>query len=54
MRRQTFIDVMRDKPVDECFPSDLQTYVNKMQFWSGSVTKREINVMSRTSLLERT
>jgi hypothetical protein len=41
MRRQTALDVMLDKYVDEYFPSDLQNYVNKMQFWPGTVTKRD-------------
>jgi integrase len=40
LRRQTFIDLMGDRPVTEYFPSDLQTYVNKMQFWPANVTKR--------------
>jgi hypothetical protein len=40
LRRQTALEVLGDKPVDEYYPSDLQTYVNKMQFWPGNVTKR--------------
>lgn len=40
MRRQTFIDVVGDFPVDTYYPSDLQTYVNRMQYWPANVTKR--------------
>jgi hypothetical protein len=41
LRLQTFIDVVGDRPPDEYYPSDLQDYVNKMQFWPANVTKRE-------------
>jgi hypothetical protein len=40
LRRQTFIDVMGDRTPDEYYPSDLQDYVNQMQFWPAHVTKR--------------
>ncbi len=40
LRRQTFIDVMGDRPIDRYRPSDLQTYVNRMQFWPANVRKR--------------
>ena len=39
-RRQTFIDVMGDWQVDEYFPSDLQKYINRMQYFPSNVTKR--------------
>ena len=41
LRRQTALDVLGEKPVDEYYPSELQTYVNKMQFWPGNVTERD-------------
>ena len=40
LRRQTFLDVIGDRAPDQYYPSDLQTYVNKMQFWPANVTKR--------------
>jgi hypothetical protein len=40
LRRQTFIDVLGDRPIDQYWPSDLQTYVNKMKFFPANVTKR--------------
>ncbi len=40
LRRQTFLDVVGDRPVTEYFPSDLQDYVSAMQFWPANATKR--------------
>jgi len=40
LRRQTFIDVIGDRPVDKYFPSHLQDYVNQMQYWPANVIKR--------------
>jgi integrase len=40
LRRQTFLDVVGDRPANEYFPSDLQNYINKMQYWPANVTKR--------------
>ncbi|MBB4374137.1 hypothetical protein GGD63_006966 [Bradyrhizobium sp. cir1] len=54
LRRQTFIDVAGDRTPDEYFPSDLQTYVNKMQFWPANVTKRaDMAGQSTLEILER-
>jgi hypothetical protein len=40
LRRQVFIDVIGDRTPDQYFPSDLQTFVNRMQYWPANVTKR--------------
>lgn len=40
LRRQTFIDVIGDRPVDQYYPRDLQTSVNRMQHWPANVAKR--------------
>ncbi|MBE0702712.1 MAG: hypothetical protein IH582_06005, partial [Afipia sp.] len=40
LRRQTFIDLIGDRPVDQYFPNDLQDYVTAMQFWPANATKR--------------
>jgi hypothetical protein len=40
LRRQVFLDVIGDRTPDEYFPSDLQTFVNRMQYWPSNVTKR--------------
>ena len=40
LRRQTFLDLIGDKPVDKYYPKDLQKYVNEMQFWPANATKR--------------
>jgi hypothetical protein len=40
LRRQTFIDVVGDRPVDQYYPRDLQTFVNRMQYWPANVAKR--------------
>jgi integrase len=40
LRRTTFLQLMGDRPVNEYFPSDLQSYVNQMQFWPANVTER--------------
>jgi hypothetical protein len=40
LRRQTFIDVVGNRPVDQYYPSHLQTYVSRMQHWPSNATKR--------------
>jgi len=53
LRRQTFIDVMDDRPIDQYRPRDLQRYVNKMQFWPANVTKRsDMGDKTTTQILE--
>ena len=39
MRRRTFIDLIGDDPIDLYVPSDLQSYVNKMQFWPAHIAR---------------
>lgn len=41
LRRQTFIDICGDRPVDQYFHADLQHYVKEMQFFPGNASKRE-------------
>lgn len=41
LRRQTFIDIVGDRPVDRYKPVDLQTYVSEKQFWPSNQTKRK-------------
>lgn len=50
LRRRTFLEVIGDRPVDQYFPSDLQAYVNRMQYWPANVTKRR--EMEGKSILE--
>ena len=50
LRRQVFLDVIGDRTPDEYFPSDLQTFVNRMQYWPSNVTKR--SAMEGRSTLE--
>ncbi|MDP1603449.1 MAG: hypothetical protein Q8M03_09320, partial [Legionella sp.] len=38
LRRQTFIDVVGNRPVDQYYPSHLQTYVSRMQHWPSNAT----------------
>lgn len=40
LRRQVFLDLIGDRTPDQYFPSDLQTFVNRMQYWPANVTKR--------------
>jgi hypothetical protein len=40
LRRQVFLDVIGDRTPDQYFPSDLQNFVNRMQYWPANVTKR--------------
>ena len=40
LRRQLFLDVIGDRTPDRYYPSDLQTFVNRMQYWPANVTKR--------------
>ena len=40
LRRQVFLDVIGDRTPDRYFPSDLQNFVNRMQYWPANVTKR--------------
>ena len=42
LRRKTFIDLLGDRPIDQYYPSDLQSYVAEMQWWPGNVTKRSV------------
>ena len=39
MRRRTFIDLIGDWPIDQYVPSDLQSYVNQMQFWPAHIAR---------------
>ncbi len=41
LRLKTFLDIIGDKPVDQYFFRDRQTYVNRMQFWPSNTTKRQ-------------
>ncbi|WP_156186924.1 hypothetical protein [Afipia felis] len=50
LRRQTFIDLIGDRPVDQYFPNDLQDYVTAMQFWPANATKRAGAGETRTIL----
>lgn len=53
LRRQTFIDVVGDRPVNAYFPRDLQSFVNLMQYWPGNVTKRgQLEGRSTLEILE--
>lgn len=40
LHKQTFLDIVGDKPVTDYKPSDLQKYVSEMQFWPANATKR--------------
>lgn len=40
LRRQVFLDIIGDRTPDQYYPSDLQTFVNRMQYWPSNVTKR--------------
>ncbi len=40
LRRQTFLDLIGDRPVDCYSPKDLQDYVSRMKFWPANSTKR--------------
>jgi hypothetical protein len=53
MRRRTFIDIAGDRPVDQYYPRDLQTYVSRMQFWPANAVKRgEFENLSTLEILE--
>jgi hypothetical protein len=53
LRRQLFLDVIGDRTPDQYYPSDLQTFVNKMQYWPANVTKRsDMEGMSTLEILE--
>jgi hypothetical protein len=53
LRRQVFLDVIGDRTPDQYYPSDLQTFVNKMQYWPANVTKRsEMEGRSTLEILE--
>jgi integrase len=41
MRRDIFIDLIGDHPVDTYNGSDLQAFVNLLKFWPANVTKRK-------------
>jgi hypothetical protein len=52
-RRQVFLDLIGDRRPEEYYPSDLQTFVNKMQCWPSNVTKRgELAGLSTLEILE--
>ena len=40
LRRKIFIDVADDKAIDAYSETDLQFYVNRMQFWPVDANKR--------------
>jgi hypothetical protein len=40
LRRHVFLDLIGDRTPDQYYPSDLQTFVNRMQYWPANVTKR--------------
>ena len=53
LRRQVFLDVIGDRTPDQYYPSDLQTFVNRMQYWPANVTKRsDMQGMSTLEILE--
>lgn len=41
LRRDTFLEVVGDKPIDQYLPFDLQRYVDRMAFWPANSTKRK-------------
>lgn len=49
LRRQVFLDVVGDRTPDQYFPSDLQNFVNRMQYWPANVTKRS-DMQGRSTL----
>jgi hypothetical protein len=40
LRRQTFLEIVGDRPVDQYTHKDLQDYVSAMKCWPGNATKR--------------
>jgi len=40
LRKRVFLEIVGDKPVDTYKQSDLQLFVNELQFWPANVTKR--------------
>lgn len=53
LRRQLFLDIVGDRTPDQYFPSDLQSFVNRMQYWPGNVSKRsEMEGKSTLEILE--
>lgn len=53
LRRQVFLDVIGDHAPDQYYPSHLQTFVNRMQYWPANVTKRsEMDGKSTLEILE--
>jgi hypothetical protein len=53
LRRQVFLDLIGDRTPDKYFPSDLQTFVNKMQHFPSNVSKRsDFAGMSTQQILE--
>lgn len=53
LRRQVFLDLVGDRTPDKYFPSDLQTFVNKMQHFPSNVSKRsDFAGMSTHQILE--
>ncbi|WMT73464.1 hypothetical protein [Bradyrhizobium sp. Ash2021] len=49
LRRQMFLDVIGDRTPNQYYPSDLQIFVNKMQYWPANVTKRS-DMQDRSTL----
>ena len=37
---ETFLAIVGDRPIDQYYPTDLQTYVSRMGFWPANATKR--------------
>jgi len=53
LRRQVFLDLIGDRTPDQYYPSDLQTFVNRMQYWPANVTKRsDMDGKSTLEILE--
>ena len=50
LRRQTFLELIEDRPVDQFTGKDLQDYLNAMQFWPANVTKRAEVCIGRRDL----
>ncbi|MBF9235113.1 hypothetical protein [Microvirga alba] len=54
LRKRVFLEIVGDKPVDTYKQSDLQKFVNELQFWPANVTKRtDLGEMSVQEILEK-
>jgi len=52
LRRQTFLEIVGDRPVEQYTHKDLQDYITAMQYWPGNATKRaEMSNMSVKEIL---